>query len=107
MVEGTVVRYDASSGRRLAAGAVGKTATEREYGPSVAVDPTGGAVYAAGSRGRLHVLHPETLVVRAAFDWHLGAVTGLAVSADGSRLFSAGGDGCVKVWPVRELLRGA
>ena len=66
----------------------------------------GGAVYAAGRRGRLHVLHPETLEVRAAFDWHLGPVSGLAVSADGTRLFSVGGDGCVKVWPVRDLLRG-
>lgn len=103
---GTVTLHDAVTGRELASVIPGGTGAERDLYPSLAVDPAGGAVYAAGFRGRLHVLHPDTLEVRAAFDWHLGAVSGLAVSADGSRLFSAGGDGCVKVWPVRDLLRG-
>jgi WD40 repeat protein len=103
---GTVSLHDADTGRELASGVLGKTALERDYGPALAVDPNGTAVYAAGFRGSLRVLRPETLDTRATFDWHLGQVNGLAVSADGSRLFSAGADGCVKVWPVRELLRG-
>lgn len=102
---GPVTLHDADTGRELASCPLG-TVSDRDYYSSVAVDPNGAAVYAGGFRGRLHVLHPETLEVRAAFDWHLGRVEDLAVSADGSRLFSAGADGCVKAWPVGRLLEG-
>jgi len=46
----------------------------------------------------------KTLGVRAAFEWHMGGVAGLAVTEDGERLFSSGRDGCVKVWPIRDLM---
>ena len=72
----------------------------------LAVDPTGKFVYAAIGQDRLCVLTADALKRKAAFEWHLGVVTSLAVSADGSRLFSSGGDGCVKVWPIRDLMKG-
>jgi WD40 repeat protein len=46
----------------------------------------------------------KTFAVRAAFEWHMGDVAGLAITADGTKLFSSGRDGCVKVWPIRDLM---
>jgi WD40 repeat protein len=73
---------------------------------ALAVDPAGEWVYVGGWHGTVYVFAADTLALRAAFEWHLGAVQGLAVSADGARLFSSGDDGCVKVWPIRDLMRG-
>jgi DNA-binding beta-propeller fold protein YncE len=101
-----VVCHEVVSGKQVARAVVNRRPEAYEYILSLAANPDGSAVYAAGLLGRLYALHPETLAVRAVFDWHLGPVRGLAVSADGSRLFTAGGDGCVKVWPIRDLLRG-
>ena len=74
---------------------------------ALAVDPLGEWVYVGGTDGSVTVLDAKTFARRAVLAWHLGFVTGLAVSADGARLFSAGGDGCVKVWPIRHLMKGA
>lgn len=90
----------APDGPAARVGAPGTTIT------ALAVDPLGEWVYFGGTNGSVTVLDAKTFARRAVFAWHLGFVTGLAVSADGSRLFSAGGDGCVKVWPVRNLMRG-
>ncbi len=92
-------------------GAVVASSERRENGGigyllTLAVDPGGEWVYAGGLDGRVLVFAADTLKFRAAFVWHMSALTGLAVSADGTRLFSSGGDGCVKVWPIRDLLRG-
>ncbi|AWM37258.1 WD domain, G-beta repeat [Gemmata obscuriglobus] len=73
---------------------------------AVAADPGGEFVYAGTYEGQLYVFEAGSLRPHARFDWHLGPIAGLAVSADGEKLFSAGGDGCVKVWPIRDLLRG-
>ncbi|HEY1187936.1 MAG TPA: hypothetical protein VGE74_09775 [Gemmata sp.] len=78
---------------------------KNDFVSALAVDHTGAFVFAGAYNGRLLVFTQDALRLRAVFDWHLGAVTGLAVSADGSRLFTAGSDGCVKVWPIRDLLR--
>lgn len=72
---------------------------------ALAVDPHGAWVFVGGSLGTVTVANARTLERRAVFEWHLGVVSGLAASADGSRLFSSGGDGCVKVWPIRDLLK--
>ncbi len=100
-----LVALDATTGRSLVEGrsqgdAFGELIT------SLAVDPGGAWVYAGTFLGKVCAFAADTLELRAVFEWHLGIVHGLAVSADGSRLFSSGGDGCVKVWPVRDLLRG-
>jgi WD40 repeat protein len=58
------------------------------------------------SGGRLTVFDADTLKPRAAFDWHIGTVTGLAVGAGGDVVYTSGTDGAVKVWPVRRLLAG-
>jgi WD40 repeat protein len=97
---------DATTGR--AKGSVPKADRDlfRTTGPvkELAVDPGGAFVYAGTSEGWVVALDAKTLAVRAAFEWHMGAVAGLAVTADGTRLFSSGRDGCVKVWPIRDLL---
>jgi hypothetical protein len=108
----TVKAYDAASGKHLAEGWLagskrgGSYLAGYDHVTALAADPNGEAVFAGTGQGRVFAFHPDTLARRAVFDWHLGGVFGLAVSADGSRLFSSGGDGCVKVWPIRDLLRG-
>jgi hypothetical protein len=72
---------------------------------ALAVDPAGEWVYGADYQGAVTAFVAGTLEPRACLEWHLGAITGLAISADGSRLFSSGADGCVKVWPIRDLMK--
>ena len=100
--------HDAKTGRRLAEGRLHakKGVPSADGITTLAVDPAGAWVYAGGASGRVYAFAADTLELRAAFEWHLGAVQGLAVSADGARLFSAGGDGCVKVWPIGDLMKG-
>jgi WD40 repeat protein len=102
--------YDTAGWKRAASGSVrgafGQGHRKDEWVRRLAIDPAGEAVYLAGG-GPVYALDPATLALRATLDWHLGAVTDLAVSADGERLFTAGADGCVRVWPVRRLLEGA
>jgi WD40 repeat protein len=104
---GSVVEFD---GAEVAA----EAGLERRRGEllfetirSLAADPAGEFIYVGTWQGKVCAFATDPLRLLAAFEWHMGAVTGLAVSADGSRLFSSGGDGCVKVWPIRDLLRVA
>lgn len=99
-----LVAYAATTGKEVSRSAQWIDNTVGHLAALVA-DPGGEFVYAGAHDGRLYVFAADTLRLRAAFDWHLGPVSGLCVSADGSKLFSAGGDGCVKVWPIRDLLR--
>ncbi len=69
-------------------------------------DPAGQFIYASTREGKLMVITADTLTPRAMLEWHLSAIADLAISADGSRVFTSGGDGCVKVWPIRDLLHG-
>ena len=104
---GSFRAYDLTTGKLLAEGGLDGT-RGRPPGDgtlAVAVDPAGEFVYAGSWQGKVYVFAADTLALRAVFEWHLGAVQGLAVSADGARLFSAGGDGCVKVWPIKDLMR--
>jgi WD40 repeat protein len=71
---------------------------------ALAVDPGGAFVYAGTGEGWVVAFDAKSLAVRAAFEWHMGAVAGLAITADGTKLFSSGRDGCVKVWPIRDLM---
>jgi hypothetical protein len=73
---------------------------------ALTADPAGAWVYAGSAQGTVYAFAASDLAPRAAFEWHLGEVTGLATSADGTRLFSSSADGCAKVWPIRELMRG-
>jgi hypothetical protein len=96
--------YDAATGKRL-------SSTQRRYGgksppATLVTDPGGAWIYGSGYDGWLVAFAADTLEAKAAFEWHLGPILGLAISADGSRLFTGGGDGCVKVWPIRDLMRG-
>lgn len=97
---------DATTGRER--GSVPKADRDlfRTTGPvkALAVDPGGAFVYAGTSEGWVVAFDAKTLAVRAAFEWHMGAIAGLAITADGERLFSSGRDGCVKVWPIRSLV---
>jgi hypothetical protein len=97
---------DADTGRSK--GSVPKADRDlfRTTGPlkALAVDPAGAFVYAGTSEGWVVAFDAKTLAVRAAFEWHMGAVAGLAITADGTKLFSSGRDGCVKVWPIRDLM---
>jgi WD40 repeat protein len=104
----TVAARDAASGRPLATASDGGRRFGSEYGylTALAADPGGAFVYASTFNGTLCAFDANTLVLRATFDWHLGGIRSLAVSADGSKLFSSGADGCVKVWPILNLLRG-
>lgn len=98
---------DANTGRppdRIDLGAK-RHGTPINWISALAVDPAGKWVFVGGSAGTVAVADAQTLDRAALFEWHLGIVTGLAVSADGSRLFSSGTDGCVKVWPVSALLK--
>jgi hypothetical protein len=70
----------------------------------LAVDPGGAFVYAGTTEGWVVAIDAKTFAVRAAFEWHMGDVAGLAITADGTKLFSSGRDGCVKVWPIRDLM---
>jgi hypothetical protein len=101
---GPLTLYDLATQKRLARGATDLSLNASTT--TLAVDPAGEWVYAGSWEGKVYVFSANTLERRAVFEWHLGAVQGLAVSADGSRLFSSGGDGCVKVWPIRDLMKG-
>lgn len=97
---------DATTGALLANSSRFVPSNSLGHATAVAADPVGEFVYVSTHNCQLYVFATDTLRPHARFDWHLGAITGLAVSADGSKLFSAGSDGCVKVWPIRDLLRG-
>lgn len=73
---------------------------------ALVIDPVGEFVYVGSWLGKVYAFTSADLKLRATFEWHLGAIVGLTVSADGSRLFSSGTDGCVKVWPIRDLMKG-
>lgn len=73
---------------------------------ALTADPAGRWVYAGSADGNVYAFAAGDLAPRAVFEWHLGEVAGLTTSADGTRLFSTSTDGCAKVWPIRELLRG-
>jgi WD40 repeat protein len=96
--------YDANTGKPSGLG-LKQHGTPANWISALAVDPTGKWVFVGGAQGMVSVADARTLDRVAVFEWHLGVVWGLAVSADGSRLFSSGGDGCVKVWPVSTLLK--
>jgi hypothetical protein len=96
--------FDAGTGKPC--GPRVRYATSGDWVSALAVDPVGEWVFVGGARGTVAVADARTLERRALFEWHLGLVRGLAVSADGTRLFSSGDDGCVKVWPIRELMKG-
>ena len=96
--------FDVVSGQPDGPG--GRVGAAYNHLTALAVDPLGAWVFVGGLNGTVVVLDAQTFARRAAFEWHLGGVTGLAVSADGTRLFSAGGDGCVKVWAIRDLMKG-
>ena len=103
---GRLVAYDSVTGAQVISVTTNRDRVP-DYTRSLAIDPAGEFVYAGSNyNGRLFAVRADTLKLHATFDWHLGPINGLAISADGSRLFSAGGDGCVKVWPIRDLLRG-
>jgi DNA-binding beta-propeller fold protein YncE len=102
--DNTLRAFDADTGKPCSPGA--RHATPGNWISALAVDPTGKWVFVGGPQGTVSVADARTLERRALFEWHLGVVRGLAVSADGSRLFSSGGDGCVKVWPIRDLMKG-
>jgi hypothetical protein len=61
-------------------------------------------LYILGADGTIYVCNPGTLTsVRARLRWHVGAVSRMAISPDGSMLATAGAEG-VKLWPVARLL---
>jgi hypothetical protein len=61
-------------------------------------------LYVLGADGAIYVCNPGTLTsIRARLRWHIGRVSRLAVSADGTALATAGAEG-VKLWPVARLL---
>jgi hypothetical protein len=108
-IHGTVRAFDIASGKVVAEGGLdGRRGTPSRESPRVlAVDPAGQFVYVGSWQGKLYAFDADTLALRAVFEWHLGPMYGMALSADGARLFTSGGDGCVKAWPIRDLLRGA
>lgn len=105
---GVLKAFDVATGRpRGGFGAVGKRfAPTGHIATALVIDPGGKWLFVGGWDGTVHVADVRTLERVAVFEWHLGSVRGLAVSADGARLFSSGADGCVKVWPIRDLLKG-
>jgi WD40 repeat protein len=61
-------------------------------------------LFVLSADGIVSVCNPGTLTgVRARLRWHIGPVSGLAVSPDGQTLATAGYEG-VKLWPVSRLL---
>jgi hypothetical protein len=105
---GGVRAFDIATGKQVAEGGLnGRRGVPPGEGTRAqAVDPGGEFVYVGSWQGKVYVFGADSLALRAVLEWHLGPVMGLAVSADGSRLFSSGADGCVKVWPILDLLRG-
>ncbi|QJW94204.1 WD40 repeat domain-containing protein [Frigoriglobus tundricola] len=105
---GKLQSHDLATGKPIADGRVDRSrgVPLADGARSLVVDPAGRFVYVGSWQGKLYAFAADSLELCAVFEWHLGAVQGLALSADGSRLFSSGGDGCVKVWPIRDLLRG-
>ncbi len=104
----TLLAFDTTSGKRLARANDDNRRHNIHNGviTTLVADPGGLFIYASTRDGVLLVYEARSLKCVASFEWHLGAIRGLAVSADGSKLFSSGNDGCVKVWPIRDLLRG-
>ena len=88
---GVVLAWDASSGRKLwqAGGA-------EDYVTKLLVDPVAGRLFAAGRA--IAVLDPTSGRQRDRWSGHTGFVTDLALSADGSTLFSSGDDGRLIAW---------
>ncbi|XP_061701301.1 U3 small nucleolar RNA-associated protein 18 homolog [Syngnathoides biaculeatus] len=64
------------------------------------VCPGGGALLLTGSRGRLHTLTLKTKEVVGSVKMN-GEVAGVAVGADGTKVFANSEDGEVYVWDVR------
>lgn len=104
--ESGLAAIDATTGRAKGSTPIADRPLFATTGPlkALAVDPGGAFVYAGTSEGWLVAFDAKTFAVRAAFEWHMGAVAGLAITADGTKLFSSGRDGCVKVWPIRDLM---
>ena len=100
--------YDLESGTAVTEGRLNgpRRGVIADHITALTADPAGEWVYAGSAQGNVYAFAAHDLTPRAVFEWHLGEVTGLATSADGTRLFSSAGDGCVKVWPIRELMRG-
>jgi hypothetical protein len=96
--------FDANTGKP--SGPWARHSSPGNWITALAVDPAGKWVFVGGGQGTVSVADARTLERRALFEWHLGVVRDLAVSADGSRLFSSGADGCVKVWPIGDLMKG-
>jgi DNA-binding beta-propeller fold protein YncE len=81
------------------------TVTRYAHVPSrFTVSPDGKHVFVGDTGGRVSVFDAVTLAPLAAFDWHIGFVNAVVVSADGEWLYTSAVDGVVKVWPIRQLL---
>jgi hypothetical protein len=94
--------YDLTSGKRYQVR--GHENTPRGVQSLIAA-PTGRWLFGSSYTGQLHAFCADTFKPVAEFKWHRGPITGLAISADGRRLFSsASTDSGVKVWPIRDLL---
>lgn len=104
--------YDAAGAGRLAGADLNGQEFRRLGGghpgnvSGAAFAPDSRHLYVATTTGRLFVLRPDTLAPVVAFDWHLDAIRGMAVSPDGETLATGGAEGLVKLWPVRRLLEG-
>jgi WD40 repeat protein len=73
---------------------------------AVAADPSGKLLVSATRRGDISVWWAETGRLLADFEGHRGAVSSLALSADGKTLYSGGQDTTILAWDIADLQEG-
>ena len=100
--DGEINLLDPVAGRRVRrfdAPAAAASVASRRAGESV-LSPDGRTLYVAYSTGEIIGFEVATGHPRRTLTGHAGYIAGMAVSADGRRLITGGGDGSAVVWDV-------
>ena len=81
-------------------------APQEDWVTAVAADASGKILASATRRGDISVWWAETGRLLADLEGHRGAVSSLALSADGKTLFSGGQDTTILMWDIADLQTG-
>ncbi|MCC7509154.1 MAG: protein kinase [Planctomycetes bacterium] len=93
--DGRIRTFDATTGERLAESAdLGEEVTRVEYAPD------GSSIACSTDKGRICLLHPETLGVILKLTGHSDCVNYLLFNKSGTELASCAFDGTIRIWSL-------